>query len=442
MKYNLFTITLALLFMPGILAAQGENNVQQLSWSQVRKEALQNNPDILRQRNATQQSENNRTLGYSYLLPTVSASAYVGKSWKNDLIEAPSVNPASGDYDADVQEAKLSVSWTLFDGLRMFKALKLVNQQGDLSLVQKKYQELNTELAALQAYYNLRLQQETLRLSEEQVKISEQRVERLQARADMGRAFKRELLSAKIALQSDRSDLSSARHKLLTAQQDLSLVLGQELNANLFAADSIPVAPKEMNYEEWKDQVFQNNLNLAMLKEQKQIAESNVGLKASALWPMLIAQGSYGYSNSVAHYAAIDGEQEALNGQVGLSLQWNLFNGLADKTSLDNARLDLQNAEISLAQSRKQIEAQLQQQWNAFALAHEQLAANEEAANLAQQNLEVSEELYNLGKLSDVQFREAQLAWRAARIRVLGGRLQTLLTSSILKSLIAAPLLR
>jgi len=412
-------------------AQQGiQTDVEVLTLEQAMQEALKSNYDIRIQRNSTQQTENSRILKYTYLLPTVDATAGINRAYTDDLIESPATFPGSpaGDFVTDSRNAQVAVNWTLFDGFRMFRAMELVDTQGDLGQDQLQAQVEELALQVIQSYYTLTVQHTMLQVLQDQESISRSRYDKAQMRHEMGRAVRRELLSAEVAWQSDLSALEQQSNAVEQARRNLNQVLGRSPEEVTGVVDSISMPQTNHSEEYFMENAFEKNSTLLSIKKQIELAEQNLGIQKANYWPMLIASGSYGYNWSVSDYdTGSDSERENLTGQVGLSLRWNLFNGLSDHVSVKNARLDQQNAEIQKASWENQLRSLVHKNWLDFQHYSKQMEYDSRAVEAARQNLEISEELFQLGRINDTQFREAQTNYASTQSR----RLSTLLNAQI-----------
>jgi len=85
---------------------------------------LRNSYDIQMSRNQAQMSTNSKGLGLASFLPTVDASGGYRVTNSNQEVDLPS---SSAESDLDYLNAELSLSWTIFDGFKMFIDRKKFN---------------------------------------------------------------------------------------------------------------------------------------------------------------------------------------------------------------------------------------------------------------------------------------------------------------------------
>ncbi len=110
--------------------------------------------------------------------------------------------------------------------------------------------------------------------------------------------------------------------------------------------------------------------------------------------------------------------KEKTNGFLILRTELEAESGAAiHLISTVKARIDAKNAELSHEQKQKELQAYIYQQWELLSNAYRQVSFENEAVILAKKSLYVSEEQFKVGRISDVQFRESQLALINALVR-------------------------
>lgn len=401
--------------------------------------ALSKNFGIRIQKNSTKQSENNKILATTSLLPTVDATGTIGYSWKNDFIDDPT-NVSGGNTDGYAATAGIDVNWILFDGLRMFKAYDLVYNQADLGKVSEKANIEKTVVQVVAAYYNVASQTKMLLIAKDQLKISQERLIRSKTRAEMGRIVKRELLSAEVSVNDDLSSVEKQKLILSLAKNNLNILLGQEPDVAFDVESEIVLPEVTMAKEEYVAEALKRNSDVEMLKLQIEMADNYVAIKRSAYWPMLIANGGYDLLSNKTTLQRTSFENEIKTGtaSVGLVLQWSLWNGLNDKVATTNAKIDQQNAELNLKNYKLQLKSLVMQKWDEVQFNYRQTDFNKKSLQLADENLKISQEMYNIGKLTDVQFRESQLAKSGAAMTYELSMLQAKISLTELEQMIGA----
>ena len=140
----------------------------------------------------------------------------------------------------------------------------------------------------------------------------------------------------------------------------------------------------------------------------KQQAELDLKLARSNYWPRLALQSSYGYNQSASGFNIDYGDPDR-EFTVGLSLNFNLFNGGQDRIRTSNARIALNNRKLLYSQARLDLERSVANAHDAYLNTRTILALQERNLESAELNFQRTEQLYNLGQATTTTFREAQL---------------------------------
>ncbi len=403
-----------------LFVLQTNGIAEELTLKQAISIGLKNNYDILIQRNNKKKSDNNRLMGTGYLLPQVSVSSAVSYSNTDDLIDAPASLPGmpSGDFTGDSRSANVSFSWTVFDGFRMFYARSMVYKQAKQGEITERIKIEKTVSNIINAYYGLVNAKKTLDVKKELVHMSEQRFEKTKLKSDLGMLKKRELLGAQTALNMDLASLLDAKINFRKAMLNLNKLLGREIEQQIDVIDSIVVPVNDRTLDDYKKLVQVNNRELRNMELSIKLAKNNLGLKRSAFFPMLMVTGGYGYNNAISSYNTGDKESEMLNGNVGINLKFNVLNGFSVKTGYSNAKLDLKNSILTKQNMENQINALAVELWTSYKSHLQKIEFDRKSLESSRLNLQVSTELFNMGKISDTQFREAQLTYSNMLIKL------------------------
>jgi PAS domain S-box-containing protein len=124
--------------------------------------------------------------------------------------------------------------------------------------------------------------------------------------------------------------------------------------------------------------------------------------------PRLDLRGSYG-RNQYAQDFDIKWDDPQKSASAGLSLSLNLFDGFKRSTQTQNAKIGLKNRELQLEQARLNLKKDLSNAFSAYQNKRAILKMEQKSAASAELNFKRTKELFDLGRLTNTQFREAQL---------------------------------
>jgi outer membrane protein len=130
--------------------------------------------------------------------------------------------------------------------------------------------------------------------------------------------------------------------QVLLAQEQLEQIIGPYRdNLAVLSSDFQFQKPVPQDLKAWQDLAQKQNLQLQQARMQKQYAEDAKRVEQAARLPQLEAVASYGYNKqSPDSLIANDGQFD----QVGVEMNWKLFNGGQTKINIQKATLSVQKA--------------------------------------------------------------------------------------------------
>ena len=370
--------------------------------------ALENNHDLFIAKVQSDKAENSATLGNAGALPTLRATAGTNYSNQNSDLEFATgqTQNVSGAESAG-QNASLGLSQVLFAGgalQRTYSILKSASQMANIA----ELQQLNTTIVQTQSqYFAIVLLGETVQTAETNLAISADRYARAELKKELGGSNTTELLAAEVDLNRDKITLMDARTQLLNAKTLFKTFVGIEGSFEL-----VPVVKDEFaavdDLMSLINAAFENNPTLQMARISEETAIIQQKLAQSTLFPSLSAQVSYGLNQSQAEAGFLTSSQQTgLN--AGVSLTYDLFGGGRSRTQRQNAALDVEIAQRQRIKTEETIQAAVINAAEVYVNARAKYELEKKSVAVAQQNFDKTKERYDLGQLSYLQLREAQL---------------------------------
>ncbi len=377
--------------------------------------ALQENHAITVARNNAQIDENKATLGNAGYYPQLTATGNYNRtiedtrqSFIGDTADQVQNNSTSEQY-----AASLNANYTLFDGFGNYYRLQSLESQEELGSVQSRLQIETTLLQVVQRYLQVVAQSQLVDINRESVEISEQRFNRAEKQYEFGGINRVGLLNAEVALNQDSVRFVQSQADLRQAKNDLAVLLGSEPGVNLDVRPEISLTQR-MNLQPLLQAALENNASL--VSSQLRVEQARLALKQSQSqrYPQLDAQASYSYNRSESD-ASFLRFQEADGFSYGLTLSFNIFNGFQRNVDIQNAEIRLDNSQQLRRQAQKELRRDVRNVYetystNLFLLEKQQL--NVETAEL---NFERTQRAFELGQITNTEFREAQLNLLQAR---------------------------
>lgn len=395
------------------------------------KIGLKNNYDIQIAKNNREIAENNSGFGTAGFLPTLNATgAYTVSNTEQDT-DSPF---SFGDTDNRTKNAQISLNWTLFDGFKMFIDNSKYNELQKLGEYQSRNAIENSVIGILRNYYNVVQQKQLLEVLKNSSEISRLRMEKEQVKKDLGSSSSTDFLNARVSFNNDRSSYLKQELQLLIAKKDLNLALGRQPETEFDVQEQILVSMPELNMDEILELSLGNNKSFLISKQNKLIAEKNLSVSKSVYYPKLSLNANYGYVNSYTDRLGVlsdtsriknsDIESKNINKSIGLTLSFNLFNGFRDKINFQNAWLEAKNQEHNFYKSINMLNGLAHEKYTSLNKQIEITKLEEENVIAAQQNLQLLQDLFQVGAASSLEFRDAQVNLARSQANLIAAKFQ------------------
>ena len=201
------------------------------------------------------------------------------------------------------------------------------------------------------------------------------------------------------------------------------LMAGPDVNAPLQICDSLIRVNSRLEEGELLKRMLQTNASL--LKADRNTALAGLDLKTlqARNYPYVKLNAGYGYQlNRYGNNA--NRQRQTWGPDVGATLGITLFDGNRRREQR-NARIQIENAELTRQQLELSLRADLADFWQAYRNNLELLKLEEENLVAATENHEIAMERYLLGDLSGIEMREAQKSLLDAEERILSAQYNT-----------------
>ncbi|MDO6390147.1 TolC family protein [Pontibacter sp. BT731] len=425
----LFLLGVVLLF-PNKLAAQ-----EQLSLQDAIRIGLQNNYDIQIAGRQEAIAENNVTRGNAGFLPNVDARG--GRTFsENNSRQQFQTGPdrTRNGASSNNLNGSINLNWTIFDGMGMFinyERLKALEKSGAL-FTRETVQ--NTLANIFDNYFEVVRQSKKMQAIEDAIAISQARVDIAQAQYEVGVSAKVEILRAQVDFNTDRSELLVQQEALQNAKINLNQLLSRDPNIDFVAVDSIVVDPS-LNYGNADAGMLANNPLLGRLKLNQEIASLDIKSVRASRFPVIGVVSAYNFNRSenepLNEFSPLFNQNRGYN--YGLSVSLPLFRGFNTNRLAQNARINLESANLEYQRQQNLLDAALARAYSQYTNRLQLLQLEETNLTLAQENAAIALERYRLGLLTAIELREAQRNQLVAENRLIDIQFQAKAAETELK---------
>jgi outer membrane protein TolC len=384
---------------------------------------LKNNYAIQIARNTAEIAVNNKGKGLANFLPVIDTNSDLRYDNTNENTGSPM---SFGDAVTRTSDSYLSLTWTLFDGFRMFADKKRYDELAMSGEYEARDRIEGTVISIMGSFFNLVQQEQLLDVIRDTLAVSKRRLEREEIRRELGGASSTDLLNARVNYNNDQSTLLDQELAATIALNELNIALARDPLTPVVVKKEIVIPPLVMGYEEILKMAQKENSTLLTARFDKQIAEEDVRIAKSVFWPRLSLNGNYGYADRTLFGDEIipgtDKNRHSIDSTVGLFLSFNVFNGNVDSINLQNARLDLLNRDLSLKNIENEITGLVRETYTTYQKRMAKVKLEEENTITAQQNMELQKELYATGASDSLDFRDAQVLYARAQVNLIVSR--------------------
>ncbi len=403
----------SLLVMMAVVLTFTQTTQAQKTWSLEKciDYALENNINIKRQKVGADQATNNHKQARRNMLPSASAnvshSYNFGKTLNRDIYEYVNQEFQYGDASA-------STSVTVFDGLRKINTIKKRKYEMLAQLQRIEEARYDVTMNVVTYYLMVLSAMEQKDIREEQLAVTMEQIEQVEQQIQVGKKAKGELLEIKAQAASERADLTAAKNELDMAYVDLTQVMNLDTTGqfNIEMPENLQITGKQ-NIEP-TDSVYSRALSdfpsIQRARYELESARKNLKVTKGTYMPELsFGAGISSYFSSLSEPTYIR-QMRDINVRTGLQLSLSIpiFNQFNRRTTVANARLDVEDNQLMLQEQKQNLYKKIQRAHNEARAAFENYQANREALESYQQAFDYAEERYEVGLVDAVEYRIAK----------------------------------
>jgi len=398
---------------------------QPLSKEEALEIALEKNFGIQVSRNNLEISENNSSIFNSGFLPTVSLNGGTNYTSSSAEIEFPGQVSEDGsqrpNLNLDNQESQrynggVNLNYTLFDGLGRKFTYKKLREQYALSELQLRETIEFTIIQLYSVYFNVAQLTESKSIFKQALEVSKERQLRAESAFKFGQSNKLSVLNAQVDVTNDSISLLEVSQQLDNAKRDLNLLLSQSMDTQYAVSTQVEFV-SEIELEELLSKATENNVSLLKQKQNTQINSYDIKVSQSGYLPTVGLVGSYGWNLNKSPASAFfpGSNNNSFSMSFGANLSWNLFDGGRSMTRVQNAKIALENQKILTEETKLTFDRDLSNALQSFKNAKQIFSIQEKQVETGSYNFERSQAQYNLGSITAIEFRQAQINLRNAQ---------------------------
>jgi len=373
--------------------------------------AMQNNYDIKIAKNNLRIAENNADILNSGYLPSLVAGAGGNYSNNNtDMTFASTTGEQKVSQDGAVSKSyngSLGINYRLFDGMNRHYNYQKLQADYNLSELQARAIIENILIQLIRSYYDVARLTSKIENINRTLVISNTRYNYVKDQYFYGVATELDLLNSEVDRNNDSVSYIVAFNELSITQNNLNVLLGRNMVQD-FEVDTTVTFSLKINKPELMESALNKNVDYMSSLQSKDISGILVKQSKSGYYPYLDINGKYALSqtnNDVGNllYSHNTGFS------TGVSLNWNIFDGGRTRTQVLNSKISLENANQLTEQSKVELERQVSDAYNKYINSLFVLKVESKNKETNQLNFSRSVDQYQLGQISSLDFRKAQV---------------------------------
>ncbi|MDB6115258.1 MAG: tolC [Lacunisphaera sp.] len=271
-------------------------------------------------------------------------------------------------------------------------------------------------------FYTVLVDREKIKVQEQNSDLLRRQLQDVKNRYEAGTVSNFEVLRAEVALANAQTPLITARNDYRLAIEELRQALGFTNSSET----DVTKIPEFVGTLEFTPASFDLRTALASAREQRPDLLRLEKLQAAAEQGVTARRADY-YPD-VGLFADYDWQKAAGSNNLpgdrhgwtaGLSSSWNIFDGRATAGRVAQARSQLEQAKLSVAEAQLAVDVDVRRAISTFQQATELAAASKKVVEQADEALRLANARYNAGTATQLDVLTSQVDLTTARLNQL-----------------------
>lgn len=376
--------------------------------------AYQSNPTLLTQRSLVMSADEAYLRARRGLDPTLSANVAMSLTGDYNTTLNPGALIFQHYVDTEQLGVNLTASQTIYSGGRLSATVK--SQEAALLAQRETLRTSDESLiqGVVTAYTGVLQAQEALEIAQENVNVLIRQREDAQARFEVGTQTRTDVAQAESRLATARSQLTSAQNTLDNARAQYRVVVGQSPTKLEEAPDLAKLLPATLAAALDTAREYNPTLRTAYLTER--VSAANIAVAKSVTHPTVAVGLTAGYTPDIM-------SQKNNLGVAGTAqVSVPLFTGLTTSSNIRSAEDANQQDNLRIESTRRSLEQQVTNAWNALIAARASIQSNTEAVNAAELVAEGNRQQLNVGLSTTLDVLNAEQELRSAQLDLVNAK--------------------
>lgn len=381
-------------------------NPQLLTIEDAIRAGLDRNFGIVIARNEAEIASLNRNWGAAGFTPDLNLSA--GVSGGRDDVTITENGDTRPNERTLISSSNLdaSLSWTIFDGLKMFTTYNKLVEFENLGNIRARIQIENTVSDIISAYYNIIRIEKRLTVLQNTVELSQERFRIADTKRQIGSGSEYEFLLAQADLNSDKTAVIREEVLLNDAKIRLLTLLNMDPTTPFAVTSEINLADI-INFDMVFEGMNTSNSQLMAAGIQHRIATLERQEVLRGRMPRVSLNAGYNINNRETDNVVVRmTETEGL--RYGVTVSVPIFDGFNMNRKLQAAKIYERNADLQLQDMNSRLYGLAVAEYQNYVSSREVVRIEQENLELVIQTVEIAMERFYQGTISSLELRETQ----------------------------------
>jgi outer membrane protein TolC len=380
----------------------------ELGLDELIQQALQENYQIRIVRNGERTAANNNTRGNAGMLPEVNLTGQRRTSVNNSQQQFfTGDSQQATNARSTATSANIEVGWVVFDGLAMFARKEQLAQLQQLSKEDTRFFVEQTIADLATTYYQLQQENQLLKALRESLAVSKERLRFTERSYELGNANLLDVQLARVDCNTDSSLIVNQLAQLQEMNIAINRLINRDLIAPIQPTDSIRLSTN-LDLPGLIASARASNVALNQQQLAELLAMSEVDIRKGALFPEVELYGNYGF-NRQANEVGFLQSNRSFGPEYGIRVRFNLFSGGREEILRQNSQINVETEQLRTEAVIQEIEAAIQVAYARWDSRVQQAQLEQESLEVAKDALFIARRQYELGALTNVDFRLIQL---------------------------------
>ena len=397
--------------------------------------ALLHNLGLMIDRNDAQIATNNASKGNAGMLPRVdfNAGTSVSDNFLNQKFSTGTEIKRNGVFSRNLN-GQILMNWTLYDGKKMFvtlEKLQLLKKMSETD-IQLKTEEI--VFSVTNAYNDIVRQKLIERGLKKNVNVYEERVKMADARLKLGKSAKTELLQAEIDYNLQKNNLLRQQTLLKNAKNKLKILLFLPYEKEIEVADTLLLAPAAI-LSDLLNRLENGNKQLFQLRMTEQQRLLEIREQEAQLLPKVNLNAGYNFTNT-ASSSGLFLKNQSTGPLLGLTVNWNIYDGKVLKTQIENSKIRAKNATLAYKETTQNLQNNIINAWQRLQDTLELIKIEQATYKIAEEYLYIMTQRFRLNEATILELKDAQQSNETSLLRLVNTQYEAKTAETELKYLI------